>query len=293
MKRILNSILSYIILIGFISGSAQGNLVLFEEPEMTPTPDLVTVRPLTSPYFHEDAFVTTDLRAWYLSHHFYGDTIGGDADVIALQARVALTNELQFVAYKDGYMEFNDTLGNESGWNDIAAGLKWAFLQDWERQFHMAAGIGYELSVGDDEILQDTNELRLWLSANKAFNRLHFGTTVNYRIADGTGKGTLGSADMLTFHLHADYYLNSWFSPVVELNGFFVTDEGSTGVPFSGVDAVSIGGGEDEDTVTFAVGAEFRPFGPGIGVRAAYETELSSSRSLFGHRWTLSAIYDF
>ncbi|MFP4069710.1 MAG: hypothetical protein ACOC4K_04075 [Verrucomicrobiota bacterium] len=35
--------------------------------------------------------------------------------------------------------------------------------------------MGYEFSLGDDEVLQDTDELRLWISANKGFDRLHLG----------------------------------------------------------------------------------------------------------------------
>lgn len=257
-------------------------------------PEYKVVRPITSPYFHEDAFINTDLRAWYVDHQFSNGTIGGDVQVYALQVRLALTDRLQLVAYKDGYTEVNDSaLGSPSGWNDIAAGLKYAFIQDWENQFHLAGGLGYEFSLGDDEVLQDTNELRLWLSANKGIDRLNLGFAANYRIADDHNDGFAGAADMITLHVHADYYVNEWFSPVVEFNGYFVTDEGSVGLPFSGVDAVAVSGGEDEDTITGALGAEFRPFGPELSLRAAYETELSDSVSLFGHRWTLSAVYEF
>ena len=259
-----------------------------------PQPERKVVRPLTAPYFHEDAFVTTDLRAWYVNHQFYGDTIGGEAEVYALQVRLALTQRLQLVAYKDGYTDVSGSaLGSPSGWNDIAAGLKYAFVQDWENQFHLAGGIGYEFSLGDDDVLQNTNELRLWLSANKGFDRLHLGLTANYRIAEDNSANTFGAADMITLHAHADYYVNEWFSPVVEVNGYFVTDEGPVGAGFSGVDAIAVGGGEDEDIITGAVGAELRPFGPELGLRVAYETELSNSVSLFGHRWTFSAVYEF
>lgn len=276
------------------AASAQGGFVLFGESGHAPAPEERFVRPLTAPYFHEDSFVTTDLRAWYVQHHFGSDTIGGEVEVFALQVRVALTESLQLVAYKDGYTRFSDTaLGEPDGWNDIGAGLKWAFIQDWENQFHMAAGIGYEFSWGDDEILQDTDELRFWLSANKGFGRLHLGATVNYIVASDNGEGAMGNADLITVHLHADYRVNDWFSPVVELNGFFVTDEGAAGGAFSGVDAVSIGGGEDEDTITGAIGAELRPLGDELGLRIAYETELSDNTTLFGHRWTLSAVYEF
>lgn len=274
------------------SAAAQGGFVLFGESGQAPVSEQRFVRPLTAPYFHEDSFVTTDLRAWYVDHNL--NVVGGDVTVAALQVRVALTESLQLVAYKDGYTDFSGgALDGQDGFNDIGAGLKWAFIQDWENQFHMAAGIGYEFGWGDDEVLQDTDELRLWLSANKGFGPLHLGATANYIMAADNDDNVLGNADMITLHLHADYRVNDWFSPVIEVNGYFVTDEGSVGAPFSGVDAVSIGGGEDEDTITGAIGAEFRPLGDELGLRLAYETELSDNNSLFGHRWTLSAVYEF
>jgi len=98
---------------------------------------------------------------------------------------------------------------------------------------------------------------------------------------------------MVTVHFHADYHLTNWFSPVIELNGYFVTSEGAGVAPFSGVDAVAIAGGKGEETLTGAIGGEFRPFGPELGIRAAYETQLNSSESLFGHRWTVSTVYAF
>lgn len=293
MKTKTCIIASSLIALAASMAQAQGGFTVFGESGSAPAPEQRFVRPISAPYFHEDAFITSDVRAWYVKHHFYGDTIGGDLDVYALQVRLALTPTLQFVAYKDGYSKYNDTLNNNSGWNDVGAGLKWAFLQDWEQNLHLAVGIGYELSVGDRDVLQSTRTLRLWGSANKGFDRLHLGATVNYLKANNRSDGMLGNADMITAHLHADYRVNDWFSPVVEVNGYFVTKEGPVGAPFSGVDAVSIGGGKNEDVITGAVGAEFRPFGDHIGLRGAYETQLSNSRSLFGHRWTLSAVYEF
>lgn len=239
--------------------NAQGGYTLFGEGGESLKPEQKTVRPLTGPYFHEDSFVTTDIRAWYLNHDFGNDTIGGDVTVMAVQARLALTESFQFVAYKDGYTEFDGAavLGDNDGMNDIGAGIKWAFLQDWENEFHMAAGVGYEFGFGDDEVLQDTDEIRLWLSANKSFGALHLGATLNYIIAEDENDGALGNSDLITVHLHADYFLTEWFSPVLEINGYLAQDDG---VPFSGVDAVSIGGGDGEDTWTGAIGFELRPF---------------------------------
>ena len=272
--------------------SAQGGFVLFGDSNVEIAPEQKAVRPISAPYFHEDSFVTTDVRAWYLEHNFDSDTIGGDVMVAALQVRVALTDSLQFVAYKDGYTEFDGAgpLADSNGWNDIGAGIKWAFLQDWENQVHMAVGIGYEFGFGDDEVLQDTDELRLWLSWNKGFEKLHLGATANLILSEDDNENTFGNSDMITLHLHADYYLTEWFSPVVELNGYLAQDSGL--LPFSGVDAVSLGGGEENDTYTYAIGGEVRLL-DGLGLRIAYEDELTDNVSLFGDRWTLSAVYEF
>jgi len=280
----------------FVNAQSEG-FVLFGDNVAKPAAEEKAVRPISAPYLHEDSFVTTDLRAWYVNHEISGGTNDGSVEVGALQVRVALTESLQFVAYKDGYTNFKDTDLDgtlSDGWNDIGAGIKWAFIQDWEKQFHMAAGIGYEFGWGDEEVLQDTDELRLWLSANKGFDKLHLGATVNYILADDNEDGIAGNADMVTVHLHADYYLTEWLSPVVEVNGYFVQDEGKNllGANFSGVDAGSLGAGEDDDTITGVLGLELRPCDD-IGLRAAYETQLNDDDSLFGYRWTFSAVYEF
>lgn len=285
----------------FAAGSflnAAGGFILFGDNVEKPAPEQKFVRPLTAPYFHEDSFVTTDVRVWYARHDFDSDTQGvlnnGSAEVFALQVRIALTESLQLVAYKDGYTQFDDAgaLDDNEGFNDIGAGIKWAFIQDWENNFHMAAGIGYEFSLGEQDVLQDTNELRLWLSANKGFGKLHLGITGNMLLSEDDDDGAFGNSDMVTVHLHADYYLTDWLSPVVELNGYFAQDS-APALPVSGVDVGSLPGGESNNIYTIAIGAELRPLCENFGFRLAYETELNDNTSLFGDRWTVSAVYEF
>ncbi|MEZ6191670.1 MAG: hypothetical protein R3C45_10320 [Phycisphaerales bacterium] len=272
------------------------NFVLFGEPN----PDAAQVpaeqkhvHPLTSPYFNEDSFVTTDVRAWFVYHDFPKSSVigGGNAKVYAAQVRLALTDTLQLVAYKDGYIDFDAGIVKDDGFNDIAAGLKWNFIQDWENQFHMAAGVGYELSTGSSDVLQDDDEWRFWLSANKGFDELHLGGVVNYFIADDPNQG-LGNSDSVSWHLHADYYVCEFFSPVVELNGFHVVDDGGVVLPFSGLDVVNLGGSESEDVVTIGIGTELRPC-DNVAARVAYETPLTDNDDLYGYRWTFSLIWSF
>jgi len=249
------------------------------------------VHPLTAPYLHEDSFVTSDVRAWYIYHKFSRGTLGGDVQVAALQVRVALTDQLQFVAYRDGYVWHDNALTQSSDFMDLGAGLKWNFLQDWQNDFHAAVGAGYQFPMGSEDVLQDNEEARFWASVNKGFDKLHLGATINY-LVNSQSENALGNADRFTWHLHADYYVCEWFSPVIELNGYHVTDEGTAVVPFHGVDVTNLGGGKSEDSVILGIGCELRP-ADNVGVRIAYEHPLSESIELFGYRWTASAVFSF
>lgn len=268
----------------FGSPSSEGNAL----PE-----ERVAAHPITDPYFHEDSFVTTDARFWFLYHSFPDSTAlkGGDAQDYALQLRLALTDRLQLVAYKDGYLHVNSGLVKESGWNDLAAGLKYNLIQDWKNDFHASVGLGYQFPVGDPSVFQNIQELRAWGSLNKGFDRLHLGFTFNYLTLTGN-QGPLGSSDRITLHFHGDYYVCKWFSPILESNMYFATDRGREvpGITFSAADVGNIGGGSD--LITGAVGVEVRPF-EHTAIRAAYETDLTSGDSLYGYRVTVSLIYSF
>ncbi|MFW6059448.1 MAG: hypothetical protein ACODAQ_04670 [Phycisphaeraceae bacterium] len=279
-----------------LAQAQHARLVLFGDPDpaaeqVEPTDRFV--HPLTAPYVHEDSFVTSDIRPWFVYHDFPNASAidGGSAKVYAVQARLALTRDIQFVAYKDGYVDFDTGLVDEEGWNDLAAGVKWNFLRDWERQLHAAVGIGYELKTGDGRVLQNDDELRFWASLNKGFDRLHLGGTLNYFIAPGD-EDALGDSDRLSWHLHADYYVLEWFSPVLELNGYHTLDEGNAVLPFQGVDVANLGGGKSEDVITIGLGGEVRP-AEDIALRAAYETPLTDADDLFGYRWTFSSVFSF
>lgn len=280
-----------------IANAQHANFVLLGPPSVEGSQQPAEqqfVHPVTSPYFHEDSFVTTDVRAWYAYQRFDADSLidGGKAQVAAVQLRLALTDRLQFVAYKDGYVDFDSGLVDAHGWNDLAAGLKFNFVQDWRNQLHMAVGAGYEFPVGDTDVFQNDQELRLWYNVNKGFGPLHLGGTLNYHLSLGSeGEAPLGSADTISWHLHADYFLNRFVSPVIEVNGYHVVNRGEESVPFMGVDVANFGGGGD--VITAGAGIEIRPV-EDWAIRGAFELPLTSdSDDLYGWRFTLSTVISF
>jgi hypothetical protein len=283
---------------GVTSGAwaQHASFVLFGQPNEAAASATVyekAVHPISSPYHHEDAFITSDVRAWFAYHDFPSDIAlgGGHAMTAAVQARLALTDRLQLVAYKDGYLWIDTPAMDEDGWVDVAAGLKYAIVQDFESQFHWAAGGGYEIALGDEEVLQDDDEFRVWTSVNKGFDRLHLGGVVNYFVAPDSDEGA-GNSDRLSWHLHLDYAVCEWFSPVLEINGFHVTDAGTSTLPFHGADVLNLGTGAGDPVITMAPGFEVRPM-ENLGLRAAFEFPLTDNEDIYGSRLTLSAVYSF
>lgn len=277
----------------FTVSTASAQFVLFpsdQKPAARPAENKF-VHPVTSPYFHEDSFVNTDVRAWFVYHDFPNGGVidGGSAKVYALQVRVAITDQLQLVAYKDGYTDFDAGLLKDAGWNDLAAGLKWAPIQDHAKQFYLSVGAGYEFPVGDADVLQNDGELRVWAAVNKGFGPLHLGGTVNYFYPTSRSDEPLGYSETLSWHFHLDYYVCEWFSPVVEVNGYHVLNKHGEVVPFSGIDVTNLGGGDD--VISLGLGAEIRP-AKNLGLRAAWETPLTSGDDLYGWRITVSAVFE-
>lgn len=310
LGRMTRNVMAMLILgLGVHSATAQhADFVLFGEsnPQANEVPkEHRFVHPVTSPYFHEDSFVTTDIRAWQVYHDLPKTSVlgGGNVDVTAVQIRLALTDQLQLVAVKDGWIHFDSGALDDDGMNDVAAGLKWNFLQDWENQLHAAVGFGYEFGWGNDSVLQGDDEIRLWASVNKGYDRLHIGGMVNFFFSEdqdqianisSLGNVPVGGSTTMSWHVHLDYFVNEWFSPVVEFNGYHTLDSGvHAGIlDISGVDVANLGSGVGEDVITVGLGSEFR-LSEQMSLRAAYETPLTDANDLWGYRWTMSLIYSF
>jgi hypothetical protein len=281
---------------GGMAAPEASTFTLFGTPALKLSGEKAFVAPVTSPYWNENSLITTDVRGWYAFHKFNSDTpLGSDsnASVYALQLRLALTHNLQFVAYKDGYVDFDGSVISSEGTNDIGAGLKWQWLRLEAEQLYAAVGAGYELRFGESRALQNDAEARVWASVDKGFGPLHLGATINGRYSTSGKNSDNGNSHMLSWHLRADYRVSEIFSPVVEFNGYHIISEGDAGLPLNGADVANFGGKDADATITGAVGAELRA-GANTAIRAAYELPVTDNEdSLFGTRLTFSIIYSF
>jgi hypothetical protein len=261
--------------------------------EMAQPPEQMFVHPITQPYFSEDAFVTTDLRPTYAyqtvsDHSLLG---GGEAQVIAMPLRVAITDQIGLVAYKDGYDIVHTGAVKGDGWNDLAAGLKWSFWQDWQHQTFASVGVGYQFPTGESTVLQNKEEIRAWFAVDQGFDSLHVGGVFNYFFADGH-EGPLGATDHFSINIHTDYWINQYISPVIEGNLYQVIRNRNGVLPIQGADFTNLGDGKSDTIATVGVGLEVRPLS-NIAIRAAWEKNVTHPSDLIDSRVTVSAIISF
>jgi hypothetical protein len=82
-----------------------------------------------------DPLITTGLSLWGLWHEFPDSSIleGGQLWATALQARVAITDRIAFIATKDGWVSFrpgNPLVAQDGGFTDITVGFKGSLIDD-------------------------------------------------------------------------------------------------------------------------------------------------------------------
>jgi len=232
--------------------------------------------PLGQPIYFETPFNDTGVRALFLRHDFAsGSPVqGGDVKIYALQARVALSEDWQFIATKDGYSELSTgLLGEDEGWNDIAFGLKHILHADKEKNYVVAAGIRYMAEHGHRGILQGgVDEWSPFVSLAKGYDDFHLLSNITLRVPSDTNQGNVvGHWD-----IHCDYSVNpgddAVFAPLVEIHGVHYLDDGATALPVGGLDYANLGTQPQDNFVAWA----------GIGARLE-----------INHQFEFGACYEF
>jgi hypothetical protein len=254
---------------------------------------------VSNPLFNESPLVTTEVRPIYAHHKIPNSflTGGGNVDLFAVQARIALTDRLAIIATKDGYadMHFAAGLPDDDGSANIAAGLKYALVINEETGTAVTVGLRYEAPTGSLKTagisMQGHGDgiLNVFVTALQQFDRLQLQASVNANIALDND----ADSSLLVGALHANYAVTDWFYPLVEFNVFSVIDHGTRlPVNFEGLDLLNFGATGGGTVATVAAGARFRLAG-NVMLGAAFETPVTDRKDLTDWRIYADAVITF
>ncbi|MBI3820879.1 MAG: hypothetical protein HY286_19480 [Planctomycetes bacterium] len=249
--------------------------------------------PVGQPVYFETPFNESGLRPLFM-HHLVPTTSqigGGHIDVLAVQARFAITERLGFIATKDGRSWVRvGAMPDADGWNDIAIGLKYVAIADRENDFVLTPGIRWMWSNGTRKILQgQRQEFSPFVSAAKGFDKLHLIGNITLRTPD-TGSGN----EVIQWDAHADYEIAPQslpgVAPIVELHGIHYLTDGDT-IPLnaSGIDYTNLGSSRvaGSSVVWIEFGARAK-FSPNFSIGAVYGWALTNREGdIFDERFTV------
>ncbi|MDP1798538.1 MAG: hypothetical protein Q8K78_13685 [Planctomycetaceae bacterium] len=272
-----------------------GGLLGFIKPSDTCFSNFIS--PISNPLFFEDPRTLSEVRLIFANHWLPQNNPvfqGGQAQYLAMQARVALTERLSFIATKDGYVWIdpdNPAVGNPDGWADVAAGLKYNLVRDPANQHVLSVGATFELDVGSHRVFQGRGDGEFHFFATNGValtEKSHWLTASGFRLPTDTA----ARSQMWYWSNHYDYNIwGKWYA-VGELNWFHYMQSGKAlGVNFEGGDLFNLGATDvaGNDLVTMAVGARRKLWGMselGIG----YELPVTARQDIISSRLYLDLI---
>lgn len=272
---------------------------------------------ISNPTLFDLALPSTQVRAIYLNHQLPDAVnlvgggqapIGGEVNVYAVQFEYAFNERLSLVATKDGFIDINasQSLSDANGLADLAAGLKYAFILDSDKQFALAGSATVELPTGNDDVFQGNGDgaLGLGLSSLKLTNGWQFAGSLGVHLPfDQSGESTTGHlSGHIGYNVTEKLYLLgevNWFRVISAGDGETQFDSQVSGaVPsaaaIQGGDLINLGSSNPErDIITAAVGARYKLF-DNMDIGVAYEIPLTDEEdALIDSRFTIDLVYEF
>lgn len=285
------------------------------------------IPPTSMPYLFEDPFITTEVSAHGLWHDFPWDSVfrGGDVWVAAVQARVAITDRLAFIATKDGYAWLrpgsHSQIAAEQGFFDIAAGFKYALIDRPEDAFILTPALRMDLPTGQKDLFSGNGGgvVIPSVSSAKGFGPLHLLGSMGFRLPIAADKESAS----FFYNAHVDASFIEALVPFVELNGTTWTHSGdgdrmvktkafgsvdldtaqivvhgplgqTRNLRFEGADVVNLGskGVSGNTLLTLAVGGR-APITKHVSLGAYYEFPLTRRQDIFEQRAAVNVMYTF
>jgi hypothetical protein len=308
---------------GLLAVAAQAGTVVYDTTQPAPTASsdgfAQARRPISNPTLFDLALPTTNVHPIFMYHNLPNQVnttagkvpMGGEVQVYALQFEIALNERLSIVATKDGYVDINpDTKplwSDESGFANLGAGLKYAFILDPASGTALSGTMTFELPTGNHDVFQGEGDgtVNLILSGLKLIDQWQFAGGAGLHLPFSDQQSTSSWVS-----LHASYEVHPLFIPLVEVNWFHVLDAGDGKnnfdkqagglVPviaeFEGGDLLNFGAAnstKNRDLVTAAVGFRSR-ITESIDLGFAYEVPLTNEENgIIDDRFTFDLVWKF
>ena len=249
------------------------------------------ISPMTNPVYFEDPRTVTEVRPIFANHNIPTALGGGSAQLIAMQARLALTDRLSIIATKDGFFFGNNSLMSD-GFADVNAGLKYNLYKDYCSQTIVSTGFTYGIPLGSHQALQGkgNGEFNMFLTGGQQIGEnWHWISTLGARIPANTDVQT----QSMYFSNHLDRKLgNSGFYLFTEANWYhWLSSSNSFPVPVEGLDLFNLGsvGVAGNDIVTGGYGVKYKP-NKNVEMGIAYEIPYTERRDIIQNRLTVDLI---
>ncbi|MFN8392355.1 MAG: hypothetical protein U0136_18825 [Bdellovibrionota bacterium] len=277
----------------FMFGALTAPLLCGSPAAAAPLDEMIS--PVSHPVTFEDPRHSTELRPIFAYHQIDDSFVtgGGSAQVYALQARFKFTDDLSFIATKDGLvvLKLDDVVDDDEGIADVGAGLKYSVYRT-DSQI-VSLGLRYELPVGKEKIFQGQGDgaLNPFVSAAAAVGDFNLMAGTGLRIAMDNSDSSFWDLDF-----HADYKLGSFY-PLVELSVIHPY-QGGDRLPIAdeGEDFFNFGASQSAGTnlVAMGVGARYR-IADNIDIGAVYQFPLDRGEGsrILDWRITTDLIYRF
>jgi len=257
------------------------------------------VPPLSNPLFNETPYITSEIRAIQLHNDIPEKflTQGGNIDVYAVEARLALTERLGFIATKDGFIDadFDRVLPDSTGWANIAFGFIYAVVSRPDTGEILTVGFRYEppsgsLNVAGIKMQGDGDGfVDLFATGAKTIGKMGLQASLGANLALDANH----DSSLFHYSLHADYEIFPNLFPLLELNGFTKIDEGNrTGIMVDGVDLVNLGSVDSGTIITFTGGARYK-LNDHLQFGAGYELPLTARKDILDWRTYVDVVLSY
>lgn len=274
-------------------GCRRGGLLRFLRPSNHDFDCFIT--PVTNPVYFEDPRTLTEVRFVFIHHKLPPALGAGDVQALAMQARLALTRRLSFIAIKDGFVFAGPDAPHDDGWADVAAGLKYNLWADRASRTLLSTGMTVGIPVGTARALQGngSGEFNLFMTGGAQLGRKsHFVSASGFRLPSDT----VDQNQLWYWSNHLDTMIwRRGLYAFTECNWYHYMRSGRGGVPgIGGLDLYNLGstGMAGNSIVTMAAGLKLKP-SRHTEIGFAWEAPVTTRHDLMDNRLTIDWIFRY